>query len=44
MGARQQEAGAPHISDVLRGRADDLNARFPGLVDLVAAWTPPDTP
>ncbi|MBB6416115.1 helix-turn-helix transcriptional regulator [Streptomyces sp. AK010] len=38
---RQRQYGLERRSHV---RVDDLNARFPGLVDLVAAWTPPDTP
>ncbi|MZF87452.1 helix-turn-helix transcriptional regulator [Streptomyces sp. SID5643] len=38
---RQRQYGLERRSHV---RVDDLNARFPGLVDLVAAWTPPDAP
>jgi DNA-binding transcriptional ArsR family regulator len=33
---RQRQYGLERRSHV---RVDDLNARFPGLVDLVAAWT-----
>ncbi|GAA1370808.1 ArsR/SmtB family transcription factor [Streptomyces beijiangensis] len=35
---RQRQYGLERRSQV---RVDDLNARFPGLLDLVAAWTPP---
>ncbi|MFI0942939.1 ArsR/SmtB family transcription factor [Streptomyces sp. NPDC021020] len=35
---RQRQYGLERRSHV---RVDDLDARFPGLVDLVAAWTPP---
>ncbi|MFI6688511.1 ArsR/SmtB family transcription factor [Streptomyces sp. NPDC050485] len=35
---RQRQYGLERRSHV---RVDDLNARFPGLLDLVAAWTPP---
>ncbi|WP_406313092.1 helix-turn-helix domain-containing protein [Streptosporangium sp. NBC_01639] len=35
---RQRQYGLERRS---RLRIDDLNARFPGLLDLVAAWTPP---
>ncbi|PPS69315.1 MULTISPECIES: ArsR/SmtB family transcription factor [Streptomyces] len=38
---RQRQYGLERRSHV---RVDDLNARFPGLVNLVAAWTPPDSP
>ncbi|MCC3775689.1 helix-turn-helix transcriptional regulator [Streptomyces sp. UNOB3_S3] len=39
---RQRQYGLERRSHV---RVDDLNARFPGLLDLVAAWTPaPLTP
>ncbi|WP_406466162.1 ArsR family transcriptional regulator [Streptomyces sp. NBC_00111] len=34
---RQRQYGLERRSHV---RVDDLNARFPGLLDLVAAWTP----
>ena len=34
---RQRQYGLERRSHV---RIDDLNARFPGLLDLVAAWTP----
>ncbi|WP_333758333.1 ArsR/SmtB family transcription factor [Streptomyces sp. ISBFB 2968] len=34
---RQRQYGLERRSQV---RVDDLNARFPGLLDLVAAWTP----
>nr|WP_239081000.1 helix-turn-helix transcriptional regulator [Streptomyces coelicoflavus] len=33
---RQRQYGLERRSQV---RVDDLNARFPGLLDLVAAWT-----
>lgn len=36
---RQHQYGLEHRSHV---RAADLNARFPDLMDLVAAWTPPE--
>ncbi|MFI6876023.1 ArsR/SmtB family transcription factor [Streptomyces sp. NPDC050400] len=36
---RQRQYGLERRSQV---RVDDLNARFPGLLDLVAAWTPQD--
>ncbi|ANP56827.1 ArsR family transcriptional regulator [Streptomyces griseochromogenes] len=36
---RQRQYGLERRSQV---RVTDLNARFPGLLDLVAAWTPPD--
>ncbi|POX55250.1 ArsR family transcriptional regulator [Streptomyces sp. Ru71] len=36
---RQRQYGLERRSQV---RVDDLNARFPGLLDLVAAWTPPE--
>lgn len=36
---RQRQYGLERRSHV---RVDDLNARFPGLLDLVAAWTPQD--
>ncbi|MFI1368729.1 ArsR/SmtB family transcription factor [Streptomyces griseochromogenes] len=35
---RQRQYGLERRSQV---RVTDLNARFPGLLDLVAAWTPP---
>ncbi|MFD8685800.1 ArsR/SmtB family transcription factor [Streptomyces sp. NPDC059651] len=35
---RQRQYGLERRSHV---RVDDLNARFPGLLDLVTAWTPP---
>ncbi|RJL25073.1 ArsR/SmtB family transcription factor [Bailinhaonella thermotolerans] len=35
---RQRQYGLERRSHV---RVDDLDARFPGLLDLVAAWTPP---
>jgi DNA-binding transcriptional ArsR family regulator len=35
---RQRQYGLERRSHV---RVDDLNARFPGLLDLIAAWTPP---
>ncbi|WP_326824438.1 ArsR/SmtB family transcription factor [Streptosporangium sp. NBC_01756] len=35
---RQRQYGLERRS---RLRTEDLNARFPGLLDLVAAWTPP---
>ncbi|MEV0094267.1 ArsR family transcriptional regulator [Streptomyces sp. NPDC050738] len=35
---RQRQYGLERRSQV---RTDDLNARFPGLLDLVAEWTPP---
>ncbi|PNG23252.1 ArsR/SmtB family transcription factor [Streptomyces cahuitamycinicus] len=38
---RQRQYGLERRSHV---RVADLNARFPGLVDLVAVWTPRDTP
>ncbi|MER7477704.1 ArsR family transcriptional regulator [Streptomyces sp. NPDC126510] len=38
---RQRQYGLERRSHV---RVEDLNARFPGLVDLVAAWRPPDAP
>jgi DNA-binding transcriptional ArsR family regulator len=34
---RQRQYGLERRSHV---RVDDLNARFPGLLDLVASWTP----
>ncbi|WP_327174070.1 ArsR family transcriptional regulator [Streptomyces sp. NBC_01335] len=34
---RQRQYGLERRSQV---RVDDLNARFPGLLELVAAWTP----
>ncbi|WP_275559407.1 MULTISPECIES: helix-turn-helix domain-containing protein [unclassified Streptomyces] len=34
---RQRQYGLERRSHV---RVDDLNARFPGLLDLIAAWTP----
>jgi DNA-binding transcriptional ArsR family regulator len=34
---RQRQYGLERRSQV---RVEDLNARFPGLLDLVAAWTP----
>jgi len=34
---RQRQYGLERRSHV---RVDDLNSRFPGLLDLVAAWTP----
>ncbi|KOU35594.1 ArsR/SmtB family transcription factor [Streptomyces sp. WM6378] len=34
---RQRQYGLERRSQV---RVDDLNERFPGLLDLVAAWTP----
>ncbi|WNI21970.1 ArsR family transcriptional regulator [Streptomyces sp. ITFR-16] len=34
---RQRQYGLERRSHV---RVDDLNTRFPGLLDLVAAWTP----
>ncbi|MCX4665739.1 ArsR family transcriptional regulator [Streptomyces sp. NBC_01381] len=34
---RQRQYGLERRSHV---RVEDLNARFPGLLDLVAAWTP----
>ncbi|MFG2600560.1 ArsR family transcriptional regulator [Streptomyces sp. NPDC048462] len=34
---RQRQYGLERRSHV---RVDDLNARFPGLLDLVAAWSP----
>ncbi|GAA3120556.1 hypothetical protein GCM10017687_37780 [Streptomyces echinatus] len=37
---RQRQYGLERRSHV---RVADLNARFPGLLDLVAAWTPPTT-
>ncbi|MCX5384856.1 helix-turn-helix transcriptional regulator [Streptomyces sp. NBC_00083] len=37
---RQRQYGLERRSHV---RVDDLNTRFPGLLDLVVAWTP-DTP
>jgi DNA-binding transcriptional ArsR family regulator len=37
---RQRQYGLERRSHV---RIDDLNTRFPGLLDLVAAWTPDDT-
>ncbi|MDT0344778.1 ArsR/SmtB family transcription factor [Streptomyces litchfieldiae] len=37
---RQRQYGLERRSQV---RVDDLNARFPGLLDLVAAWTPAET-
>ncbi|MEU5540148.1 helix-turn-helix transcriptional regulator [Streptomyces sp. NPDC020362] len=36
---RQRQYGLERRSQV---RVGDLNARFPGLLDLVAAWTPPE--
>ncbi|MFF0464620.1 ArsR/SmtB family transcription factor [Streptomyces mexicanus] len=36
---RQRQYGLERRSHV---RADDLDARFPGLLDLVAAWAPQD--
>ncbi|MBB5911874.1 DNA-binding transcriptional ArsR family regulator [Nocardia transvalensis] len=36
---RQRQYGLERRSQV---RIDDLQARFPGLLDLVAAWTPPE--
>ncbi|GGS99365.1 MULTISPECIES: ArsR/SmtB family transcription factor [Streptomyces] len=36
---RQRQYGLERRSHV---RVADLNARFPGLLDLVAAWTPAD--
>ncbi|MFI6092324.1 ArsR/SmtB family transcription factor [Streptomyces sp. NPDC051218] len=36
---RQRQYGLERRSQV---RIDDLNARFPGLLDLVAAWQPAD--
>ncbi|MFF8724956.1 ArsR/SmtB family transcription factor [Streptomyces sp. NPDC015171] len=36
---RQRQYGLERRSQV---RVADLNARFPGLLDLVTAWTPPD--
>jgi DNA-binding transcriptional ArsR family regulator len=36
---RQRQYGLERRSHV---RVDDLNTRFPGLLDLVAAWTPAD--
>ncbi|MFC7984206.1 ArsR/SmtB family transcription factor [Streptomyces sp. NPDC057336] len=36
---RQRQYGLERRSHV---RVDDLNARFPGLLELVAAWTPED--
>ncbi|MEU5053430.1 ArsR family transcriptional regulator [Streptomyces sp. NPDC021096] len=38
---RQRQYGLERRSHV---RIDDLEARFPGLLDLVAAWTPPAAP
>jgi DNA-binding transcriptional ArsR family regulator len=38
---RQRQYGLERRSHV---RVDDLGARFPGLLELVAAWTPPATP
>ncbi|MBB5940361.1 ArsR/SmtB family transcription factor [Streptomyces zagrosensis] len=35
---RQRQYGLERRSQV---RVDDLNARFPGLLDLVVDWTPP---
>ncbi|CAL9305570.1 helix-turn-helix transcriptional regulator [Streptomyces olindensis] len=37
---RQRQYGLERRSHV---RVADLDARFPGLLGLVAAWTPPDT-
>ncbi|WP_433890443.1 ArsR/SmtB family transcription factor [Streptomyces sp. CA-111067] len=37
---RQRQYGLERRSHV---RVDDLNARFPGLLALVAAWTPADS-
>ena len=36
---RQRQYGLERRSHV---RVDDLNARFPGLLDLVASWTAPE--
>ncbi|MGW7295052.1 ArsR/SmtB family transcription factor [Streptomyces xiamenensis] len=36
---RQRQYGLERRSHV---RVDDLNARFPGLLDLVVAWEPPE--
>jgi DNA-binding transcriptional ArsR family regulator len=36
---RQRQYGLERRSHV---RIKDLNSRFPGLLDLVAAWTPPE--
>ncbi|GAA4104999.1 ArsR family transcriptional regulator [Actinomadura miaoliensis] len=36
---RQRQYGLERRSHV---RVDDIDARFPGLLALVAAWTPPD--
>ncbi|WP_280384609.1 ArsR/SmtB family transcription factor [Nocardia wallacei] len=38
---RQRQYGLERRSQV---RIDDLEERFPGLLDLVAAWTPPEKP
>lgn len=38
---RQRQYGLERRSHV---RVDDLGARFPGLLELVAAWTPPGAP
>ncbi|MFI9235926.1 helix-turn-helix transcriptional regulator [Streptomyces cinnamoneus] len=38
---RQRQYGLERRSHV---RIDDLEARFPGLLDLVVAWTPPAAP
>ncbi|MCP2166810.1 ArsR/SmtB family transcription factor [Goodfellowiella coeruleoviolacea] len=38
---RQRQYGLERRSQV---RVDDLQARFPGLLDLIAAWTPPEAP
>ncbi|OMI34872.1 ArsR/SmtB family transcription factor [Streptomyces sparsogenes] len=36
---RQRQYGLERRSHV---RIDDLDARFPGLLDLIAGWTPPE--
>ncbi|MGO4428238.1 ArsR/SmtB family transcription factor, partial [Streptomyces sp. MCAF7] len=36
---RQRQYGLERRSHV---RIDDLQARFPGLLDLIADWTPPE--
>ncbi|MFG2223311.1 ArsR/SmtB family transcription factor [Streptomyces sp. NPDC048644] len=38
---RQRQYGLERRSHV---RVDDLNTRFPGLLDLIAAWTPDASP
>ncbi|MFC9925404.1 ArsR/SmtB family transcription factor [Streptomyces sp. NPDC127190] len=38
---RQRQYGLERRSQV---RTADLNTRFPGLLDLVASWTPPSEP